>query len=148
MTWVLWVHPILQIIATLMGLWVMEMGVRRFLFAHLKVKGIFFNWKRHVLLGKIVLVVWLLGLVVGVWAMHYAMGAYNVTGGHFNAALPIAGLAGIGYATGHVMDRDRKRRKILNLFHGINNTVLLALVFYQVWTGFELMNMFLFQGAF
>lgn len=138
----LWIHPLMQFVATLLGLWVMEMGVRRFLFVHMKRRKVLFPWKRHVQIGKAVLVVWLAGLLIGVLALKQEFGAWGVTGGHFNMAVVIAALAGIGYVTGHILDKYKKRRKVLHIFHGLNNTVLLALALYQVFSGWNLMRTF------
>jgi len=141
----LWIHPTLQMLATLLGLWVMEMGLRRFLFVHLGRKKVLFPWKRHVLLGKIALVIWLAGLVVGVLALKYAYGVWNITGIHLNVAVAVAALAGTGYATGHILDKYKKKRSVLHIVHGLNNTTLLALALYQAWTGWALIDLFLLR---
>ncbi len=141
----LWIHPVLQALATLLALWVMEMGVRRTLFSHFGKRKILFPWKRHVFWGRIVLVAWLAGLAVGVVAMRQAFGVYGVSGAHYTVAAVMAALAGIGYATGHVLDKYKKKRKFLHIFHGLNNTALLALALYQLWSGWALTRMYLLQ---
>jgi hypothetical protein len=139
----LWIHPLVQIAVTLLALWVMEMGVRRALFVHLGRRSVLFPWKRHVLWGKVVLLGWLAGLVVGVWAMRHSFGTWGVSGAHYTASALIAALVGTGYASGHLLDRVKKRRRFLHVFHGLNNTALLALALFQLWTGWGLVRMFL-----
>lgn len=139
----LWIHPLVQLAMTLLALWVMEMGVRRFLFVHLGRRSVLFPWKRHVLWGKVVLVGWLAGLVAGVVAMRLSFGTWGITGAHYTVSAAMAALIGTGYASGHLLDRVKKRRKYLHVFHGLNNAALLALALYQGWTGWALVGMFL-----
>ena len=56
------IHPIIMFVATLLALYVFGLSIQRFRFLHLKQKAVF-NWKRHVLLGEIVMITWLGGLL-------------------------------------------------------------------------------------
>ncbi len=70
-------------------------------------------------------------------------GTWGISGAHYTVSAVMAALIGAGYASGHLLDRVKKRRKYLHIFHGLNNTVLLALALYQVWSGWGLLHMFL-----
>jgi len=60
----LFIHPTIQILATLLALCVFYLGLHRFRALHFKQK-VTFNWKRHVILGKIGLISWLTGMLGG-----------------------------------------------------------------------------------
>lgn len=138
----LWIHPVLQFACTLLGLYVLGLGVQRLRAAHLKQK-VLFNWKRHVLLGKIVLIVWFVAFVWGAGMVRYLWGASDLTGAHFVVGLVMLPLLVTGYATGHVLDAVKKRRTVLPLVHGLNNALLVGLALYQVWTGMGVIRLFL-----
>lgn len=140
----LWVHPVLQFICTIFALYVMWLGIRRFRAAHLKHKVVF-NWKRHVLYGKAVLIIWFVAFVWGAGATRIIWGVSDVTGTHYLVGLIMLPLLVTGYATGHVLDKVKKRRKILPLVHGANNVLLLGLALYQVWTGIAAVQLFLLR---
>ena len=138
----LWIHPVLQLACTLLALYVMWLGVRRFRAAHLKHK-VMFNWKRHVLLGKIVLIIWFAAFVMGAASTRFIWGVSDVTGAHYLVGLAMLPLLVTGYATGHVLDKVKKRRTLLPLVHGANNALLLALALFQIWTGIGVVRLFL-----
>lgn len=138
----LWVHPVLQLACTLLALYVMALGLVRFRAAHLGHK-VRFDWKRHVLYGKIVLVVWFAAFVWGAAAARVIWGVSDVTGSHYAVGLAMLPLLATGYATGHVLDAVKKRRTVLPLVHAANNALLLGLALYQVWSGVGVVRMFL-----
>ena len=82
------IHPIIQISATCLGLYVFYLGVQRFRSLHLKQK-VKFNWKRHVLLGKIVMATWLAGILGGLSIVYMTWHGFLVTGIHGKVALVI-----------------------------------------------------------
>lgn len=138
----LWIHPVLQFLCTIVALYVMALGVQRFRAAHLKHKAMF-NWKRHVLAGKLVLIVWFVAFVWGAGACHFMWGGNSYTGLHYTIGLIMLPLLATGYATGHVLDTVKKRRKVLPLVHAANNTLLLGLALFQIWTGIGVIKVFL-----
>ncbi|BBD06797.1 DUF4079 family protein [Desulfovibrio ferrophilus] len=138
----LWIHPVLQLLCTLLALYVMVLGVQRFRASHLKQK-VMFNWKRHVFYGKIVLIIWFVAFVWGAGAARILWGASDLTGIHYVIGLIMLPLLVTGYATGHVLDTVKKRRAVLPVVHGLNNMLLLGLALYQVWTGIEVVRVFL-----
>ena len=42
-----------------------------------------------------------------------------------------------------MLDKVKKRRTVLPLVHGANNALLLALALAQIWTGIEVVRLFL-----
>lgn len=138
----LWIHPTLQALATALGLWVLYLGFCRFKYTHLKIKT-FFNWKGHVRYGQLVLILWLIGLGLGMWTAKSQWGIINVTGAHFIVATIMGPLAVFGFITGWVLDKRRKRRFWLPVLHGVCNTVLVGLALYQVWSGWGVIKLFL-----
>ena len=57
----LWVHPLMQVCAAVLGVWAMWQGLKRV--AMLLGKKTLFPWKQHVKLGTLALVLWILGAV-------------------------------------------------------------------------------------
>ncbi|MBU1002182.1 MAG: DUF4079 domain-containing protein [Proteobacteria bacterium] len=138
----LWIHPVLQLLCTLLGLYVLGLGVQRLRASHLKHK-VLFNWKRHVLWGKVVLVVWFVAFVWGAGMVRFLWGSSDLTGTHFVVGLVMLPLLVTGYATGHVLDAVKKRRTVLPLVHALNNVLLLGLALTQIWTGIGVIKLFL-----
>ena len=139
-TFLLWSHPIMQCIALLAGLFALWQGFKRF--AMSRGKKVMFPWKTHVKLGTIALVLWIIGLT-GFIATYFAFEVTHVTGIHANMAIVIAILAVFGLVTGFIMNKYKKRRKILPLVHGIANVILLVLVLVQGYVGVALVGNFL-----
>ncbi|MBG0776932.1 MAG: DUF4079 family protein [Desulfovibrionaceae bacterium] len=129
-----WLHPVLQSVATLLACYVLSMGVQRFRCNHLHAK-VPFAWKRHVALGKAALMLWLIGLVVGVWSTQRQWGMVGLSGAHFYAGLAMVPLVVVGLVTGVAISRPAKRPKTVPLVHGAANTLALLLALWQVVTG-------------
>ena len=88
----LWVHPLMQVCAAVLGIWALWQGLKRV----------------AMLLGKKTLFPW-----------------------------PIIGLAILGLITGYIMNRYKKKRKILPLIHGAINVLLIILVAVECYTGVQ-----------
>ena len=139
----LWFHPIFQVLTTLMALYVAYLGVERFVAQHLRIRRLF-RWKRHVQLGKIVILFWFSGLVGGLVIARLTWSVNFVTGAHYKVALAMLPLMIFGYISGSIMDTKKKPRQVLPLLHGINNMVLLALAVSQLLTGWGVLQDFVF----
>ncbi len=139
---IMWVHPLLQVVATVVGLVAMYWGIRRFQMTHLHHK-IVFPWKRHVVWGTLALVLWLLGPVTGLYFAHIGWGSMFVTDIHYVLAFALVPLCLLGYGTGYVLDRHKKRRTVLNVVHGVNNLLLCIVVCVQVVTGVWVIRTFM-----
>lgn len=130
----LWIHPILQLAALILAVYVLSMGVNRFRFQHLKRKCAF-NWKRHVLLGKVVAWMWLVGMVLGVYMVQYNWGTLALTGPHYTVGLLMVPVILTGLVTGYILQKPSGKRPGLALTHGTANVLAFAMALYQAWTG-------------
>ena len=139
--WYQWIHPVIQALATVLGLYVLFLGWSRFQAAFMGRKKMF-QWKRHVALGKVATALWALGLLTGLWATHTAWMTLFVTGGHAFAGLAMVPFLALAWASGWVMDTHKKRRKALPLAHAVNGLVLALLALYQVWSGIGVLRDF------
>lgn len=135
------IHPILQFSAILPALYVFYLGFQRFRMLHLKQKAKF-NWKRHVFLGKIVLITWLLGMLGGLSMAYYTWHGFLVTGTHGRVAFIMLPLILFGLFSGLYMNKKKKKRKILPFIHGTANLILLILALYQISTGWWVYNVY------
>ena len=135
----LWFHPVLQALATLLAVYVGLLGLTRFRANHLGHKVVF-SWKRHVKLGMAVYALWTLGLMGGfaVMALH-GPGPFTFDD-HAFVGLEMLVVMAAGLATGLYMDRNKARRKLLPLVHGIANAVLLAMAADQAVSGVQLVR--------
>lgn len=138
----LWLHPILQVLATFVALYAGYLGMERFLSRHLG-KRTQFLWKRHVVVGKIALCTWLAGLGGGMFAAKLKWSVMLVTGQHYKVAFLMLPLILFGLASGVYMDRWKQKRLVLPLLHGLGNLVLLFLAFYQFRTGWAVIRDFI-----
>ena len=78
----LWIHPLLQLVATGLALYALHLGWIRFRANHLGQKGPF-AWKQHVIYGKYAHILWMCGLVLGQYAVSSQWGANGITGSHY-----------------------------------------------------------------
>lgn len=139
----MWVHPLIQTLALLLSLYVLHLGWLRFKAAHLGRKGVLFPWRRHVQQGSAVLIVWTAGLLIGLGAAWWGWKTVLITGPHHRTALVMVPLLVFGYVSGLVMDRVKKRRKVLPLLHAVNNTLLVVLALSQLVTGIQILRTFI-----
>lgn len=135
------IHPALQAAATVLSLYVLYLGLQRFRSVHLQHKTAF-NWKRHVLLGKIVMAVWLLGMIGGLIMAGRTWPGFLITGAHARIGLAMAPFILFGLVSGIYMDRVKKRRRQLPLIHGLLNLLVVIMALVQVWTGWMVYNQF------
>jgi len=138
----LWIHPILQALVLIAAFYVFFLGVQRFRSAHLGHR-VPFNWKRHVVLGRWVIIGWLLGLVVGMMVVNAEMGMTGIFVDHYQGGMAMTPLMFIAYVTGTYMDRRKAKRTAMPLVHAANNVLLLGVVLYQVYTGWLIVSNFL-----
>ena len=131
------IHPIIQLSAVVLTLYVFCLGVQRFRSLHLHQKTLF-RWKRHVLLGKIALLVLLGGVMGGMTIVYLYLHWFLITGVHGKVALVMIPFIIFGGTTGLYMDRNKKKRTALPLIHGLINLVLLILALIQIVTGWRL----------
>ena len=128
------VHPGVQLLSSLLSLYVLYLGYQRFLAAHLQKKRVF-AWKRHVAVGRAVMIVWLAGFGLGLGMAWWAWKTFFLTGAHAWVGATMVPLIVFGYLSGHVMDVRKKKRRALPLVHMANNAILVALALWQLATG-------------
>jgi len=138
----LWLHPVIQFLATLMAFYVFFLAWPRFKILHLGKKEKF-EWKKHVFWGRIVVIVMLAGLVLGRVAVHYHWEMSPVFLTHNQGAMIMIPFLLISYITGTVMDKKKQKRFWLPVIHGANNLVVLGLALYQFYTGYIIVVNFL-----
>ena len=135
-----WIHPVIMAAAMCAGLYALWLGYRRFLSLHFD-RRVSFNWKLHVHLGTVVLALWAIGPVLGLFGAQIAWGGTFIAKIHAWTGIAMVPLVLFGYFTGRTLDKVRRRRKWLPLAHGINNAVLVLLSIAQAWTGWGLLSM-------
>ena len=134
-------HPAFQALMTVVSFYALYLGLQRFRSLHLKQKAAF-NWKRHVLIGRIVLVGWLLGLIGGLLMTRWAWHGVFITGPHAYLGVTMSPLIIFGLVSGWHMNRVKKKRTTLPLLHGLNNLLLVLLALVQGVTGVLAFRMF------
>jgi len=138
----LWFHPALQILATMIGIYAGYLGMERFLAQHMG-KRAQFLWKRHVILGRFAILLWTAGLAGGLVIARLQWDVNFVTGEHYRNAFNMIPLIVFGVASGVYMDRKKAKRTILPLMHGLCNLILLTMAVYQIRTGWQVLQDFI-----
>lgn len=138
---VLTIHPVIQLLATILAVYVLLLGVGRFRRLHLQQKSSF-NWLRHVRLGTVVLLTWLGGLILGLSVVKVYWHGFLITGTHGSRAFMLLGLICIGLCSGWYMHKRKKPRVLLPLIHGSVNTLLLLMVLLHAISGWEVYSIF------
>jgi hypothetical protein len=136
----LWPHPIVVVAAFVLALTALHLGAVRFMAQHLGRKGKVFQWKRHVLLGTLAIAGWAGGLLLGLGGTWYSLDVVLITGQHHQVALAMVPLLLFGYWSGQVMDKTKKRRRLLPLAHGVCNGLLVLMAAAQAVTGVGLVS--------
>jgi len=139
------IHPVIQLSALLLALYVLYLGVQRFRFLHLKQKALF-RRKRHVVLGEIALATLLSGMLGGMAMVYIFWNGFLITGTHGKVALVMAPFIIFGIVSGVYMNVKKKERRIFNLIHGLNNLILMILAVIQVVSGWWVYRMFVLGG--
>ena len=130
------IHPIIQLSAIVLTLYVFYLGVQRFRSVNLHQKTLF-RWKRHVLLGKIAMSALLVGMMGGMTMVYLYFHGFLITGIHGKTALVMAVFIIFGGASGLYMNHNKKKRTALPMIHGLSNLVLLILALTQAVTGWR-----------
>ncbi|MGE4552827.1 MAG: DUF4079 domain-containing protein [Desulfovibrionaceae bacterium] len=120
----LWIHPVIQVLATLLALAALRLGFKRFTALHLGGRALF-PWRTHVRLGLAAVSLWLMGFVGGSMLARWLFGQGFATS-HGRLALVMLPLILIGAGTGLFMHRNRARRRALPLVHAAANLAALA----------------------
>ena len=138
----IWIHPVVQFVATLIGVYAAYLGLERFLSQHMG-NATQFLWKRHVLAGRSALVLLMLGMGVGLLVARVKWQVNFVTGAHWQMAFVMLPLMIFGAASGWYMDTYKAKRSTLPLLHGGCNLLVIALAFNQMRTGWQVIKDFI-----
>jgi len=130
----LWIHPILQLVATGIALYALHLGWARFQVNHMN-KKLKFLWMDHVKFGKTAHILWMAGLVLGQYAVSKEWGSNGVTGNHYWLGQLMMPCIAAGYITGVTMDRNKKKRPYMPLVHGVFNIIAVLLAIAEIVTG-------------
>ena len=139
---VLYIHPTLQLLAILLVLYVFYLGTKRFRSLHLKHRVVF-RWKRHVTMGTIGLIAWLIGIIGGLTMVKVYWRGVLITGSHGKMGLVMIPFIIFGLATGLYMNFRKGKRQALPLAHGICNLTLLILSLTQAVSGWGVYRSFI-----
>lgn len=142
----LYLHPVIQFVSTMLALYVIYTGIQRFRSLHLHTRTAF-SWKWHVSLGILVLLLWSMGLVGGFVVTRNVWYTNFITGLHANVAVVMCPLIVFGFVTGFYMNRVKKKRILLPLIHGLNNTFLFLLAIHQIYSGWLVMQKFVLDSV-
>ncbi len=137
--WLSYFHPLLQIAATLAALYLLYLGSFRFRSLHLGHKTPF-NRKRHISLGRPVLIIMVLGALGGLLFARWAWRGWLITGAHGILGLTAVPLILFGLISGWYMASKPEARKTLPLLHGLINTAVVIIAMVQFYLGKEVIN--------
>jgi hypothetical protein len=137
----LYLHPIFQFCLTMLSVFVVYMGLQRFRSLHLGQKTDFPR-KRHILLGKVVLGGWFLGMAGGVYMTKTYWQRTFMTGDHAVIAAILAPIIAWGLISGLYLEFSPRKRTFLPLLHGLANTLCVVLALFQIWTGYQVLQNF------
>ena len=140
----LWIHPIIQTLTAVLALYVLWLGLKRFASRHLG-RQTAFNWKRHVMLGKTVVVIWALGAFGGLIMTYVTYGKIFTESLHFRIGVVVFLLLIGTWLTGTRLDRRQGQSNLLPVVHLVNNAILLILVVVQLITGIGIVQSALLQ---
>ena len=141
----LMIHPLVQTGAIALAVYVFYLGFQRFRMRHLHQKAVF-NWKMHVDLGQAAFSLLLLGFLVAPVVTYFRWGGPVFSTDHGQIGIFMLLLILSGFASGRHMDRNRKKRRLLPLLHGVNNLILLLLCILQIFSGLRMVAGILFRS--
>jgi hypothetical protein len=141
----LFIHPVLQLLATGVALYALYLGINRILLLHFQQKTLF-HWKHHVFMGSASLLLWIAGVLGGISMVYLYWHSFLMTGIHGKTALVMVPLLLFGLASGIYMNRIKKKRRFLPLLHGANNLVVIILALSQIRTGWWVLTTYVWGG--
>ncbi|PLX45348.1 MAG: hypothetical protein C0609_03300 [Deltaproteobacteria bacterium] len=131
------IHPIMQVFFIAMAVVAFILGLQRFRSNHLGHQTRF-NWKGHVYVGRIAIVGLIAGTVAGVAITPYYFEYTVPVLSHGQLGIVSMAFFFVGASTGYILDKHKKRRKLLPLIHGSANTLGLLVALNQIVTGYKL----------
>jgi len=138
----IFLHPALMPLLIALALYNLFLGLARFRNNHLGARTVF-HWNRHVRTGLAVALLMICGAGFGVFVTWYKWSAPAGTGWHFTSGMIIVGLLGFSLASGLYMNRNKARRTLLPLLHGLSGLGVGLLSLCQAATGWNIIRNFL-----
>ncbi|MEW5911811.1 MAG: DUF4079 domain-containing protein [Thermodesulfobacteriota bacterium] len=132
--YLLLVHPVWQVAATLLGLYAAWLGIQRLRSLHLG-QNVGFARSRHALAGKLALGGLILGSLGGAVMLLWMLRRWVLVGVHGWLGGVVVILALFGLITGLILQYRPGPRKALPLAHGLVNLLVLALCLVQFYFG-------------
>lgn len=130
----LYVHPLMQLAAIAILIYVAALGFSRVRSLHLG-HSARFNRKQHIRWGKVCLVVLGAGSIGGLIMVRVFMGGWLVSDLHGRVGVALIPLIAFGLASGMYMEQRPAQRKVLPLLHGLCNLLLGLLCLGQAYGG-------------
>ena len=130
----LFFHPVFQLAALGLSLYVPVLGCRRFVNVHFG-RNVQYARKRHARLGILNLAMWLTGAAGGMVVVKLYRHANFITGLHWQVALAMLPLMLFGFCSGLYLYRTPGKKAVLPLLHGLNNLVLIFMAMSQIASG-------------
>ncbi|MFH1058438.1 MAG: DUF4079 family protein [Pseudomonadota bacterium] len=141
----LYIHPVIQVIAVLLTIYALFLGLPRLVSLHLGRKRRFAR-QRHIRVGELALSLMILGTLGGLIMVRIYWHGWLLTGEHGENGLIMLPFMLFGLISGLYMARSPQRRKALPLIHALNNLLVLILALHQAWEGREVIERFLLGG--
>lgn len=135
----MYIHPLIQLFATVLALWALALGWQRVRSLHLGRKSRF-QRALHVKVGATSLVLFILGFFGGLYMVWSHRGRVFVTGDHAWIGLVVVLLALWGLASGLVLKGRPAPRKLLPALHGVGNLAVVILALVQIVEGLEVLG--------
>lgn len=121
------IHPIIQAIAVVIGLYGGYLGWQRF-------RGRMFQWKRHIRLGITFFVMIIAGTAIGFSVTYLLEGGIFKTGLHALLPFIIIPLLSIGAILGFILSKGNRGRTLATL-HLVINYFAMVLIIIQAYGG-------------
>ncbi len=141
----LYIHPVIQVLATFLALYALGLGLQRFMSLHLGRKT-GFQRKRHLLVGKLAIIGWLGGSIGGAVMVRIMWRGWFITGEHAYLAFAMLPFILFGLISGLYLERNPAPRRVLPLLHGCANLTALILALFQFGEGYEVITDFVLGG--
>ncbi|MCJ7665032.1 MAG: DUF4079 family protein [Desulfobacterales bacterium] len=135
------IHPLVILIAIIVGIYTGALGWKRFQFKRGKVPASAFPWQRHVRWGISFFILLWIGALIGIGYVWYNEGTDSATGLHAPLGILIVILFSIGCSLGLLLSKRKGGDRLALIHMGINYGTFL-LVAFQIVLGVILLSFF------
>lgn len=135
------IHPVVIVIAIIVGIYTGTLGWKRFQFKRGKAPASAFPWQRHVRWGKRFIILLWIGSLIGVGYILFMTGPEVSAGLHASLGFFILILFSIGFSLGLLLSRQKGSDRMALVHMGINYGTFL-LVAFQIVLGVILLSFF------